>query len=327
MSVNIGSNFLYQGKKFLDDRINIARLEDLKDFKIPIPDGFEVCVDGNWYTYKSTNTIDPVLGRFRLREVISISQEFGDSDETTISQATLTKKIEELEGYINSLIENLLVLEFTYITDGSIVEVGSRIIPEISWEIGYKNINKAQQPIYAEVNGSTDGVAEDYKSWKSQEELCFNTPTSINYNIEVWSGIPKVSKNIVYNFFYKKYCGASTSQSLNPYINSSDLQDFNYFWVENNSISMRSEINCWTEDNSGIYPYFLIPTVLLNENNDVIRESIKVSITDNSLNTESIDNYKISDVIITTVDNFSIPYKAIQLPKQDHSNTIIIEIR
>lgn len=72
MAIIITDQFRLRQKNFLDDRQGIATsLSSLKswDFlNVPIPEGFEVCVGGVWYIYKSSYTDDPTTGKFKKRE-------------------------------------------------------------------------------------------------------------------------------------------------------------------------------------------------------------------------------------------------------------------
>lgn len=55
MSNVLGSNFLYQAKDFLDARVNLAKAKkDLLNWNIPVPEGFKICLDGEWYYYKES---------------------------------------------------------------------------------------------------------------------------------------------------------------------------------------------------------------------------------------------------------------------------------
>ena len=71
MSVRVTSSYLFNGNGFLDARQGLAdSLEDLRvwDFEsVIIPDGFEVCVKGDWYTYNKANEFDLLTGKFRKR--------------------------------------------------------------------------------------------------------------------------------------------------------------------------------------------------------------------------------------------------------------------
>ena len=73
MSVRITSGYLFNGNGFLDARQGIATsLDDLRNWdfnSIIIPNGFEVCVKGEWYTYGEDNEFDALTGKFRQRSV------------------------------------------------------------------------------------------------------------------------------------------------------------------------------------------------------------------------------------------------------------------
>ena len=72
MAITITDNFRLRSKIFIDERVNQPNVSALKNWDQatkPIPDGFEVCVEGGvWYVYNSANTVDPVLGKFRLKD-------------------------------------------------------------------------------------------------------------------------------------------------------------------------------------------------------------------------------------------------------------------
>ena len=73
MAIKIANNFGVRSELFLDDRIEVTGgVSVLKNWDFsnnPLPDGFEVCLDGVWYTYNKSNTIDPDTGYFRERTV------------------------------------------------------------------------------------------------------------------------------------------------------------------------------------------------------------------------------------------------------------------
>lgn len=66
MANKIGSNFLLPAKVFLDKRqgivSGIGELGTWDYDKYPIPDGFEVFVDGKWYTYYKDIGKDSITG-------------------------------------------------------------------------------------------------------------------------------------------------------------------------------------------------------------------------------------------------------------------------
>ena len=66
MSINIGDNFKYLGKKFLDDRESFNTILDMKNCN-DVPNGFiTFCKENNKrYEYMDSNEIDEVLGKWR----------------------------------------------------------------------------------------------------------------------------------------------------------------------------------------------------------------------------------------------------------------------
>lgn len=72
MSINIGTNIGYQGEDFLDNRVSVDSIEDLKKYNLLIPDGFEVYCEGDksWYVYRSDFELSDLTGRFRKRAQI-----------------------------------------------------------------------------------------------------------------------------------------------------------------------------------------------------------------------------------------------------------------
>lgn len=70
MSINIGDNFKYLGKKFLDDRQSFNTLLDMKKCN-EVPLGFiTFCKeDGKRYEYFTNETDDPITGKWREYKV------------------------------------------------------------------------------------------------------------------------------------------------------------------------------------------------------------------------------------------------------------------
>lgn len=65
MSINLGDNFKYLGKKFLDDRESFATLEEMRRCST-VPDGFiTYCKeDGKRYEFNSSNNINDITGQW-----------------------------------------------------------------------------------------------------------------------------------------------------------------------------------------------------------------------------------------------------------------------
>lgn len=118
--INIGTNFLYKGELFLDSRQGLAKTkEDLRNWSIPVPDGFEVYLDlendPSWYTYNSKNSIDGETGKFRKRidddrtdrEIQNINNEIISIEAEILSLQSETQNINSEIGYIESQLSSL----------------------------------------------------------------------------------------------------------------------------------------------------------------------------------------------------------------------------
>lgn len=292
MSINVGSNFLYQGKRHLDDRQNKAKtLRDLKTWSIPIPDGFEVCVDGSWYVFDSRNPDSEITGKFKKRT--EITQEFGDDTEKTVSQAVVTDKFEEVDNNIIKLFSSVFPLELRSVTGGGNFEVGSKIIPKISWTIGIKGEEELEIPEEATVNGSTEGINKSLTSFIGAE-ITRNTVSTIPYEIFVKSGYFSVTKTINYNFLFRKYFGTSSKSSLS----SLDIINLSGKSFISTSYNMSTtKFDC----TGGKYPYYVIPKSVYNPNIEFWIGGLK--------NTDLVTE----DVVVITDTGLEITYTTIRL--------------
>lgn len=116
MAINIGASFSYKGKYFLDERIGLPKTtNDLKNWSIPIPEGFEVYLSENneWYEFRSSYN-DEVTGHFRKRN---------KDNEDTFEQ--LTDTINELQEKTENRYQavfadtfNDLLLESNWVKNG-----------------------------------------------------------------------------------------------------------------------------------------------------------------------------------------------------------------
>ena len=101
MSIKLISNYLFNAKDFLDSRQALAEsIEDLKiwDFdKYPIPNGFEVCIDGTWYTYKQNEEPTEELGYFQER---SAKSRFEDEDGGLVSRPDDVIYVGDIVGFV-----------------------------------------------------------------------------------------------------------------------------------------------------------------------------------------------------------------------------------
>ena len=100
MAIIPGSNFRFQGKKYLDDRQYVRYKSDLLNWSEPLPDGFEVyCEEAiQWYTYdwryESSET-----GHFKIRGEKEASGNSQDIYDIKIYRESVTQSL----GKINCI--------------------------------------------------------------------------------------------------------------------------------------------------------------------------------------------------------------------------------
>ena len=105
MAINVGAPYLYRGKAFLDQRQGIPQsLDDLKNWSTPVPEGFEVCLDGTWYYYDELNS-NPSTGHWFPRFVSSIDGDFYDIQ--GVSASLFKEKLDAVDATLTSFKESL----------------------------------------------------------------------------------------------------------------------------------------------------------------------------------------------------------------------------
>lgn len=231
--IKIGTNFLYNSKNFLDLRQGEAdSLEDLKTWNINIPVGFEVCVNGVWYVY-NPDFEDEITGHFKKRVDVEL---------------TSSTDFNNIYDQVTELQNTVFPLTLSVSTGQSTTnEMGSTIIPSLSWTITRKGVQVL--PTEAYVNDSTTGVSSDMLSY-----LGSRITTDTNYLVKVNYGNLSATKNIFYVFRLKKYYGVSTKETLT---NSDILALANSTWATNWTMTA-TNFDC----SGGKYPYYVIPSDL-----------------------------------------------------------------
>ena len=283
MSIEIGSNFMYRGKKYLDDRLNdITSLNDLKNWEIPIPDGFEVFFNGYWYTYNSSNSPNEETGYFKKRsEIINSLDEVTNSYEVGVSQKVLVNKFGVVDSKINTLFAATFPLSFsTFTKDPNTANYSiwtTPFNPKFEWNLKYEGKEgilpttsysvqiKEGSEDWKTVSG-TEEKLDNTLTWTSSNAIGnYGTPITISYKISAsyvdnsLGGIEStVTKDISYNFMYKRYYGVSSKTSLD----SSDVISFDSD-LSNGSTKSSTAFDC----TGGKYPYFVIPTAVYNKHN------------------------------------------------------------
>lgn len=305
MAISVGSNFLYQGKKFLDDRQNKAKTtKDLKLWNIPVPDGFEIFIEGSWYVFNSSNPENEITGKFKKRT--EISQDFGTDTEKTISQSTITNKFTEVEKYISKLQSSVFPLEFKTFSGGGTFEIGSNIIPKLSWTVGIKGESDILIPDEVTVNGIKDGISEDLSSYTGSC-ISLSLPGKESYQVYVRKDYLSATKTVDFNFCYKRYYGTSPKSELT----SSDIISMNSNFITGNSYTMASTTFDCT---GGKYPYYIIPKSIYKTNLEFWVGGLK--------NSDTV----IENVNVRTVTGLEVEYVTIRL-KNIQTGKLSIQIK
>ena len=233
--IDIGTNILFNGKKFLDARQGEAyTTSDLLNWSLNIPAGFEVCVEGIWYVYRPDLEFDSKTGYFRKR----IDAEIGESMD-----------ISGIQSQISELMDEVFPLTLTIRGGGGTYELGSTVIPQLTWTVSRKNI--VVDPTTATVNNSTDGVRDDKKGWVGSPIASTKT-----YNVKV--GYQNLTKSETTSFTFRlmKYYGVSEKTELT---NSDILGLSGSAWATGWTMNSTT-FNC----TGGKYPYYIIPSEFYN---------------------------------------------------------------
>lgn len=275
--INIGTNFEYQGDLFLDGRQGEPQTtDDLLNWSIPIPEGFEVCLDKTWYIYDTTITPDETTGYFHKR----IDYEYPGS------------VIENWINYILSLLQQqpaqqLQFNSFNASPSSTTLEVNSLPINlSLSWTL--KKGSQSVSPTNATVNNSDTGVASNFLSYGPVQVTSLDHTGSKQFTVKAWYNNESVQRTHTINYKYKKYWGVSSS--TNPTA-SEITSNFMSTWA-----------GSWTLDvtifdcSGGKYPYYVIPA----------------SDYDSSTFTMWVNGLVNSDLVIQDVTINGITYKLIR---------------
>lgn len=238
--INIGTNFEYQGDLFLDGRQGEPQTtDDLLNWSIPIPEGFEVCLNKVWYVYDSIATPDPVTGKFHKR----IDYEYPGSI------------IENWINYILSLLQQnptnpLTFGSFSATPSSTTLEVNSSPINlSLSWTL--KKGSQTVTPTNATVNGNTTGVDPGFLSYGPVQVNSLTTTGSKSFTVKAWYNDETVSRTHTINYKYKKYFGVS---SLTNPTASEITSTLGSTWAG----SWMMDVTIF-DCSGGKYPYYVIP--------------------------------------------------------------------
>ena len=272
MSLKIGTNFDYQGHGFLDSRQGLPQsLEDLRNWNILVPLGFEAFCDGDWYTYTDEWTDE--TGYWKKRS----SGGGGNYDEQ-----------------IAKLMDHCFPATFSLSPGNSYLKGTTGVKPSLSW-----SLNKEGLPVEI-VNtwiktgsGSEVHQPTNATSWTALEAITSNTTYTVK--VESVDGVIK-SGSSTWSFYLNRYWGAVSNYNETPVLGSSIL---------------RSErANGWKKEGSsaavfdctgGKYPMYIIPWSYFDRDNFRMIIS-RIENTNWDVRQESLRNEK------NSVDSYAVIY-------------------
>lgn len=197
MGIDIGTNINYQGEMFLDSRQGLPQsLNDLLNWDIAVPLGFEVCVNGEWYIYKGEEFWNIRTGHWEKR-------------------ITLTDYTME----INKLMAEVFPMTLT-VGGGGVYEVGQSITPRISWELSKESAILTPERV------QIDGIDVDRPEsgvWYPSSPITTNR----RYTIKAWCEDATYVDFVDITFKLKKYWGviSDPAQEIDVYGLLSDWAD------------------------------------------------------------------------------------------------------
>ena len=269
MSLKIGTNIDYKAKRFLDERINLpSTLQDLKDWSTPIPEGFEVFVDGRWYVYRSTFEFDDTTGYWRKR----IDNEYSGSE--------LEQKDTSQDNNIDLLMRKVFPLSFDGISaipdNGGTYDVGKEIEkPVISWAVKREeNGRTVRQQLVLEGSSKTTVTSDkadevmgdiirefgaDNGTYNYKYYHPGNITSGITFTISAVSKIGMtLTGTLSYYFCFGRYWGITSNNSRSYFEGKKFRTDFPIIGhdLTENWAKGKTIFDC---TGGGLHPFYIVP--------------------------------------------------------------------
>lgn len=225
MSLKIGTNFDYQGHDFLDKRQGLPQsLEDLRNWDILVPLGFEACVDGEWYMYKGQDYWNDETGHWEKRSV-SMGNNYDDA--------------------IAKLMAKVFPATFS-VSGGGTYEKGNSVTPRITWSLKKEGVAVPIDKVWIDGTLLPD---PSVTSWSPGSAI---TATH-TYNVRVQSSEgAEFTGSARYTFQLKKYWGVVSDPLVTPSL-SSLSSEWATSWTKS-----ATTFDC----TGGKYPMYIIPANL-----------------------------------------------------------------
>ncbi len=199
--------------------------------------------------------------------------------------ATIADLVDRFNAFpFDDIMNEVFPLSFRSFNGGGTFEKGQVVTPGISWTLERKN--EELQPSSATVNGSSEGISDDLRSYTGVP-----ITSDASYRVLARCGVQSVERTAVYSFRFMKYWGVSDKTILN----SADVLAMNHSFATSKTMG-KTTFNC----TGGKYPYYILPEELLT--------NIEVWI--NGFRNTDID---ISDLEVTNDYNVSKNYKVVRL--------------
>lgn len=271
--IDIGTNFLYKGVLFLDDRQGIAQSKtDLLNWSIPVPEGFEVYLnlenDPAWYTYHSSYN-EPDTGHFKRRvDNLEVDQMF----------TTINNSIENINNEITNIYNIIgsgggggggggtptptptISLTVTAVPSTTNNERGVTIYPQLTWTLSKSSGGSISRSEYTSVTvkkGNNSPITIENPAvvpWTDESGISDNTTYTVTV---VYDGL-SYSKSVVYSFGTKTYVsfGITKEDSIT---NSSQLTIQKTFDNFTGSINYTWIVDCSVNGGQNYYFFMISP--------------------------------------------------------------------
>lgn len=328
--INIGTNFLYKGILFLDDRQGIARskndLKEWDDTNVPIPVGFEVYLntenDPAWYTYKpaqSGGIYNEETGWFERR----LDKAYVDSQIEVINNQINTiwhgskdglGGIEEIWAAINNIHFDIPT---TYNLDASNTGgdylPGHLIEPRINWSVkktvwGQSGTTTVPHNEVDSVTISIDNAAAEEvphaSPWTLGHQITEDHTATHTYKLTVTYNGESWNNTATYKwkpYDWAKYFGVSSVSPLTDINQLTPNSPISQGWGSG-SIGYEGTVNCSQAGGfpNGGYPCYVFPSNLYSPNLKVIVGGFNMS------------DFRVTDITIGTKDYKAVTFSIIQ---------------
>lgn len=324
--LKLGTNYEYGSRRFLDSRQGAAESkEDLKNWTIPVPVGFQVCLNDVWYYY------DPLVNLPDTGHWVSCiesnasemtSQDPINPDNRSMSlglgrqlASDISKRGSELEELMKEVFP--LTIEGIKINEqpSLILQPGQSTSIRLTW----KNCRKGKPTslidwgeVISPIPGDTAKIGMTYDFYNSSTNLTPTEPGDFVWTISVKIGNSlSASKKVSVPCMIKTYYGTSDQiMEQGSRILEDNLGLGSSYYTRSGSFEQKN-FDC----SGGKFPYILVPEMYFNDNRNVI-----------------IGGLVNSDIVKTNINivnkfNTTIPYVAYRTTGIQTGSAISIEVK